>query len=94
MTKKLLLVLFTAVFLSGCTLLPKTENAATDTKSASPLPSPSAIPTPPLEPDDTNKISTYENTQKTSVGTDMDSLEKDLNSTNIPDENLNDILTK
>lgn len=94
MSKKLLLVLFTSLFLSGCTLFPKTDNAATDVAAPSALPTKAPVlPSASLAPADIKEVTTFEKSQTTSTGTDIDSLEKDINSTIIPDENLTDILT-
>ena len=94
MSKKLLLVLFTSLFLSGCTLFPKTDNAATDVVIPSALPTKAPVlPSPSLAPADIKEVTTYEMSQTTSTGTDIDSLEKDINSTLVPEENLIDILT-
>lgn len=92
MHKKILLVVFAAIFLSGCTLFSNSENAATDTALPSTSPESSVAPTPTLAPTDINEISSFEKSQVTSTSSDIESIEKDLNSTIIPEENLNDIL--
>lgn len=105
MSKKILLVLFTAFFLSGCTLLQGSDSAATDVapdqqfvstvKPGTPSSSTeSTLPPASLTPAEANSISSYEKSQELSTGDDVNSLEKDLNTTDIPDENLEDLLTK
>lgn len=85
MKTKLIFLALSAFILSGCTLLPSKENAATDTQLQV---SPVATSTPaPAEVDQV-----YVESQQTSSNNDLDSLESDLNKTLIPDEDLSDIL--
>jgi|GEM_PF-1981321 len=83
MYHKIVFVVFASLLLSGCTLLPSREDAATDAK----IPSPTPVSSPISESD-----YNYESTQSVGTGSDIESLEKDLNMTSIPDEDLSDIL--
>lgn len=84
MLKKLALITLSATILGGCTLgdVLKTNKAAVDEKSAAPVSSlaPSATPDQSLE-----------SMPATSKETDAASLEADINSTTILDEDFSDI---
>lgn len=92
MSKKILFIFLTSILLSGCTLFPGTEQAATD--SIKPMSSPMSSPVPSMMPADINEISVYEESQQPSAGDDLTSLEKDLGATAITDEDLSDIFAE
>jgi PBP1b-binding outer membrane lipoprotein LpoB len=84
MLKKLALITLSAALLGGCTLgnVLKTNNAAVDEKPGSPV----ASVAPTMSPD-----TSLESMPKTTTGTDDASLETDVNSTTILDEDFSDI---
>lgn len=85
MLKKIIFLSLMSLVLGGCTILPKLNPAATDSATPSPSSSPRSS--------DQTEVSAYEQSQITSGGTDEGSLEKDLNSTTIPDDDLTDIFS-
>lgn len=84
MLKKLALITLSAALLGGCTLgnVLKTNNAATDEKPGTPMSS--VAPT-------TSPDTSLESMPATTNGTDNASLETDVNSTTILDEDFSDI---
>ena len=83
MLKKLIIVSLSAVLLGGCTLLDslKTGDAARDAK---PQVVETSTPTPSIDPE-------LQTIPSPASGTDTTSLETDINSTTILDENFSDL---
>lgn len=84
MYRKFIFIFLATILLSGCTLFPTQENAAININTDAPFPTSSSVV---IESDHN-----YESTQTTSLGSDIESLEKDLDVTLIPDEDLSDII--
>lgn len=83
---KLILILTTALVLGGCTLSSQLwSKSATDTALPTPTASPVALsPSPSPDPE-------LESQPQTTTGTDYSSLESDLNSTVILEEDFSDL---
>lgn len=86
MIKKIAIIATSAILLGGCTLgdMLKTNNAASDVKSDSPIVT--STPTPTTSPD-----VSLEAIPSTSNSTEVTSLEKDINNTKILDEDFSDL---